>query len=210
MPPFWEDKFPMACLGPHFFYAVKDGESFGPLRVVITFVRVFALPRNCGDAFPLALPRHCGVLGGYWLSAVQDARRIPVVDVIEILVQRVHAWHVDKEYAARITHGKPFQGLPGVPCGQVNRCSATAEFWYDPEKGHIEVAHQDLHIEPLDQLPKPAPKGFELGWPLIIGERVVHVHHHGSVRFSEETHVVRQGDLRDDAARVCLASFVAS
>ena len=35
-----------------------------------------------------------------------------------------------------------------------------------------------------------------------IGELIVHVHHHGNVLSSEETHLVRQGDLRDDAARV--------
>ena len=55
--------------------------------------------------------------------------------------------------AARITHGFPFEGLPRVPCAQVNHCSATAEFWYDPEEGHVEVAHQDLHAEPRDLVP---------------------------------------------------------
>ena len=88
--------------------------------------------------------------------------------------------------------GSPFQELPGVPCAQLNLYSATAEFWYDPEKGHTEVAHQDLHIEPTDLLPKPVPKGFELGLAQDqIGELVVHVHHHGLVLFSEEAHAVR-------------------
>ena len=126
----------------------------------------------------------------------------------EILAQRVHAWEVHEEYAARISHGFPFQGLPGVPCAQINLYSATAEFWYDPEERHIEIAHQDLHIEGFDLLRKPIPKLIE---PVLfqdqIGELIVHVHHHGNVLSSEETHVVRQGDLRDDAARVCLASF---
>ena len=78
------------------------------------------------------------------------------------------------------------------------------------KRGHIEVAHQDLHLEPIDLLPKPVPKGFELVWAQDqIGELVVHVHHHGNVLSSEEAHVVQQGDLRDDAARVCPASFFA-
>ena len=62
----------------------------------------------------------------------------------------------------------------------------------------------------LDLFRKPIPKLYELLWPLIIGEFVVHVHHHGNVLFSEEAHIVRRGDLRDDAARVRSASFVAS
>ena len=70
-------------------------------------------------------------------------------------------------------------------------------------KRDIEIAHQDLHIEGFDLLRKPIPKLIE---PVLfqdqIGELIVHVHHHGNVLSSEETHLVRQGDLRDDAARV--------
>ena len=51
---------------------------------------------------------------------------------------------------------------------------------------------------------KPLPKQVELVWPVdIVGEIVVHVHHHDVVLFSEEAHTWRQGDLRDHAARVC-------
>ena len=80
------------------------------------------------------------------------------MDITETLCQRVHAWEIHEEYAARITHGFPFQGLPRVPCAQVNHYSLLAEFWYDPEEGHIKVAHQDLHSAVIDLQLKPIPK----------------------------------------------------
>ena len=56
----------------------------------------------------------------------------------------------------------PSRDSQGVPCAQAHHCSATAEFWYDFEEGHIEVAHQDLHLERVDLPPKPVPVSFEL------------------------------------------------
>ena len=134
--------------GPAFFYVVKASVSCA--CVVCSFVRVLDRPRSCWVRPSLRLPPHqlCGV-DRPW-SEGQDATRIPVVDIVDILVKRVDAWKVHEEHALRITHGFPVHGLPRVPCAQVNLCSASAEFWYDPEEGHIEVAHQDLHLERTD------------------------------------------------------------